>query len=186
MLPQMVKPRLYLLEQNILVHGALTKYYYIQSKITRCVGHTIAVQSPHVSIRYPVSFILSGCYTSILNGSSHLYVVAVIGFTQTAYTFEEGDGTVEVCAAFLDPTQSAPNVVIELMGSTSPSTYPAYCVNLYSTVVSKKSTHVLTTLRTQPLQLDHGTQSQLHGQSTLPVCYKGRGWHCFKCFRIQP
>ena len=73
---------------------------------------------------------LPGCYTSILNGSSHLYVVAVIGFTQTAYTFEEGDGTVEVCVTFLDPTQSVPNVVIELMGSTSPSTYPACCVNV--------------------------------------------------------
>ena len=59
MLPQMVEPRLYdyLLEQNI--HGALTKYYYIQSKITRCVGHTIAVQSLYVSIRHPVSFIFT-------------------------------------------------------------------------------------------------------------------------------
>ena len=51
--------------------------------------------------------------------------MAVIGFNQTAYTFEEGDGTVEVCAAFLqprDPSQIAPNVVVELMGSTSPDT----------------------------------------------------------------
>ena len=108
---------------------------------------------------------LPGYYTSILNGSSHLYVVAVIGFNQTAYTFEEGDGTVEVCAAFLDPTQSGPNVVIELIGSASPSTYPACCVNVYSTVVLQNSTH---------------------GQSALPVCYKGRGWHGFKCFCIQP
>ena len=59
MLLQMVEPRLYLLEQNILVHGALTKYYYIQSKITRCVGHTIAVQLLYVSIRHPVSFIFT-------------------------------------------------------------------------------------------------------------------------------
>ena len=103
---------------------------------------------------------LLGCYTSILNGSSHLYVVAVIGFTQTAYTFEEGDGTVEVCAAFLDPTQSAPNVVIELMGSASPSTYPACCVNVYSIVVSQKSTH---------------------GRSTLQVCQRG-GLALFQVF----
>ena len=51
--------------------------------------------------------------------------MAVIGFNQTAYTFGEGDGTVEVCAAFLDPTDPnriAPNIVVELMGSTSPST----------------------------------------------------------------
>ena len=68
---------------------------------------------------------LPGCYTSILNGSSHLYVVAVIGFNQTMYTFGEGDGTVEVCAVFLqpnDPTQIAPNVVVELIGFTSPDT----------------------------------------------------------------
>ena len=70
----------------------------------------------------------------LLNGCSHshvflFYVVAVIGFTQTAYTFEEADGTVEVCAAFLNPSQIAPDVVVELMGSTSPSTYPACCVN---------------------------------------------------------
>ena len=110
---------------------------------------------------------LPGCYTSILNGSSHLYVVAVVGFTQTAYTFGEGDGTVEVCAAFLDPTQIGPSVTVELMGSTSPGTYPACCVNVYSTVVSQNSTH---------------------GQSTLQVCQRGGGgdWHCFKCFRIQP
>ena len=55
MLPQMVEPRLYLLEQNILVHRALTKYYYIQSKITRCMGHAVAVQSLYVCIRHPVS-----------------------------------------------------------------------------------------------------------------------------------
>ena len=58
------------------------------------------------------------------------YVVAVIGFNQTVYTFGEGDGTVEVCAAFLDPNQIAPHVVVELMGSTSPSTYPACYVNI--------------------------------------------------------
>ena len=51
--------------------------------------------------------------------------MAVVGFNQTTYTFEEGDGTVEVCAAFLEPTdpsQIAPNVVVELMGSASPRT----------------------------------------------------------------
>ena len=91
------------------------------------MGHAIAVQSLHVSIRQLVLFI-PGCCTSTLNGSSHLYVVAVIGFNQTVYTVEEGDSTVEVCAAFLDPNQIAPSVVVELMGSTSPSTYPACCV----------------------------------------------------------
>ena len=51
--------------------------------------------------------------------------MAIIGFDQTAYTFEEGDGTVEVCAVFLqprDPSRIAPNIVVELMGSTSPDT----------------------------------------------------------------
>ena len=51
--------------------------------------------------------------------------MAVIGFNQTVYTFEEGDGTVEVCAVFLepkDPSQIAPSVVVELMGSASPRT----------------------------------------------------------------
>ena len=71
---------------------------------------------------------LPGSCTIIL----HIYVVAFIGFNQTAYTFGEGDGTVEVCAVFLDPTRIAPNVVIELMGTTSPSKYPTCCVNVYS------------------------------------------------------
>ena len=76
----------------------------------------------------------------LLNGLSHLhlflfYVVAIIGFNQSAYTFEEGDHTVEVCAAFLDPNQTSPNVVFELVGSTYPSTYPACCVNIKNTVV---------------------------------------------------
>ena len=56
------------------------------------------------------------------------YVVAVVGFNQTVYTVEEGDGTVEVCAAFLQPTnpsQIAPNITVELMGSTSLGTYSA-------------------------------------------------------------
>ena len=51
--------------------------------------------------------------------------MAIIGFNQTSYTFEEGDGTVEVCAVFLqpkDPSQIASNVVVELKGSTSPDT----------------------------------------------------------------
>ena len=63
--------------------------------------------------------------TNILKLSSFFYVAAIIGFSQTAYTFEEGDGTVEVCAVFLqprDPSQIAPNVVVELMGFTSPDT----------------------------------------------------------------
>ena len=83
--------------------------------------------------------------------------MAVIGLTQTAYTFEEGDGTVEVCAALLDPGQIAPSVVIELMGSTSLSTYTACCD---STVVSQNSTH---------------------GQSTLQVCQRG-GLALFQVF----
>ena len=65
------------------------------------------------------------------------YVVAIIGFNQSVYTFEEGDHTVEVCAVFLDPNQTSPNVVVELMGSTYPSTYPACCVYVlkYTVVV---------------------------------------------------
>ena len=58
--------------------------------------------------------------------------MAVIGFNQTAYTFGEGDGAVEVCATFLQPTnlsQIAPNVVVELMGSTSLGTYSACYVH---------------------------------------------------------
>ena len=64
-----------------------------------------------------------------------LYLVAVIGFNQASYTFGESDGTVEVCAAFLEPTgrsQIALNVVVELMGSTLPSTYSGCCVHVYS------------------------------------------------------
>ena len=54
-------------------------------------------------------------------------LVAVIGFNQTSYTFGEGDGTVEVCAAFLqprDPSQISPTVdrSIQLIGSISPGT----------------------------------------------------------------
>ena len=70
------------------------------------------------------------------------YVVAVIGFNKTAYTFGEDDGTVEVCAVLLDPTQIAPNVVLELREFTYPSTYPACCVNvLNNSLVSQKGTH---------------------------------------------
>ena len=55
------------------------------------------------------------------------YLEAVIGFNQTAYTFEEGDGTVEVCVAFLqprDPSQISPTIdrSIQLIGSTSSDT----------------------------------------------------------------
>ena len=54
-------------------------------------------------------------------------VEAVIGFNQTTYTFEESDGTVEVCDVFLqprDPSQISPTVdrSIQLIGSTSPDT----------------------------------------------------------------
>ena len=54
-------------------------------------------------------------------------LVAVIGFNQTSYTFEEGDGSVEVCATFLeprDPNQISQTIdgTIELIGSTSPDT----------------------------------------------------------------
>ena len=63
--------------------------------------------------------------------------MAVIGFNQTVYKVEEADGTVEVCVTFLNPSQIAPNVVVELMGSTSPSTYPACCVNVYNSLVSQ-------------------------------------------------
>ena len=58
-------------------------------------------------------------------GSVSNCLVAVVGFEQTVYTFGEDDGAVEVCAAFLQPTNLshiAPNVVAELMGSTSSST----------------------------------------------------------------
>ena len=58
-------------------------------------------------------------------GSVSNCLVAVVGFNQTAYTFGEGDGIVEVCAAFLepiDPSRIAPNVVVELLGHTSPGT----------------------------------------------------------------
>ena len=73
--------------------------------------------------------------------------MAVIGFNQTTYTFEEGDGTVEVCAVFLDPGQTAPNVVVELMGSISPSTYYTCYVKVY-TLKSRK-------------------RAPMHGQSTF-------------------
>ena len=84
-----------------------------------------------------LSFILAvSCCISIilelLNRSSHLlvflfYVVGIIGFHQTAYTFGECDGTVKVVCC---NSGSAPNVAVELMGSTFPSTYPCSCVNV--------------------------------------------------------
>ena len=43
-----------------------------------------------------------------------------------------------MCAAFLDLTQSAPNVVVELIGSTCPSTYPACCVNVQYCSLTKE------------------------------------------------
>ena len=61
-------------------------------------------------------------------------LVAVIGFNQTTYTFEESDGTVEVCATFTDPSQIAPNVVVELMGSASPGTANSKWNYLYQMV----------------------------------------------------
>ena len=96
------------------------------------MGHTIAVNS----YMFPLDTKLVHSYLALVLSSFMylylIYVVAVIGFNQTVYTFEEGDGTVEVCAAFLDPSRIAPNVVIELMGTTSPSKYPTCCVNVYS------------------------------------------------------
>ena len=55
------------------------------------------------------------------------FLVAVIGFNQTSYTFGEGDGTVEVCAALLqprDPSRISQTIdgTIQLIGSTSPDT----------------------------------------------------------------
>ena len=55
------------------------------------------------------------------------FLVAVIGFNQTSYTFGEGDGGVEVCAAFLeprDPSRISQTIdgTIQLIGSTSPDT----------------------------------------------------------------
>ena len=64
-------------------------------------------------------------YIYTYNSNSFKCLVAVIGFNQTSYTFGEGDGTVEVCTAFLkprDPSQIAPNVAVELIGFTSPDT----------------------------------------------------------------
>ena len=58
-------------------------------------------------------------------------LVAVIEFNQTTYTFEEDDGTVEVCTTFTDPSKIAPNVVVELMGSTSPGTANSKWNKLY-------------------------------------------------------
>ena len=84
-------------------------------------------------------------------------MVAVIGFNQKAYTFEEGDHTVEVCAAFLDPGQTAPNIVVELMGSISPSTYHACCVN----VVMQKSTHAWAKYLISKLAKEGGGYSQV-------------------------
>ena len=55
------------------------------------------------------------------------FLVAVIGFNQTSYTFGEGNGTVKVCAAFLqprDPSRISQTIdgTIQLIGSTSPDT----------------------------------------------------------------
>lgn len=53
----------------------------------------------------------------ILTARFLYHAVGVVGFEQTTYTFEEDAGTVEVCAAFLhpsDPSQIAPNVFIDL------------------------------------------------------------------------
>ena len=82
---------------------------------------------------HQVLFLCTGYQATSFHPS--VCVVAVIGFNQTAYTFGEGDGTVKVCAAFLepaDPSQIAPNVVVELMGSTFPGTYSGWCVHVYS------------------------------------------------------
>ena len=87
--------------------------------------------------------------------------MAVIGFNQTAYTFEEDDGTVEVCAAFLDPGQTAPNVVVELMGSISPSTYHTCCINVLYFVVMQKSTHAWAKYLSFKLAKEGGGYSQV-------------------------
>ena len=103
------------------------------------MGHTIAVNS----YMFPLDTKLVHSYLALVLSSFMylylIYVVAVIGFNQTAYTFEEGDGTVEVCAVFLDPGQTAPNVVVELMGSISPSTYHTCCVNVLYFVVTQRA-----------------------------------------------
>ena len=60
--------------------------------------------------------------------------MAVVGFEQTFYTVGEGNGTVEVCATFLEPTDPskiAPNVIVELMGSASPHTANSKWNELY-------------------------------------------------------
>ena len=48
--------------------------------------------------------------------------MAVVGFEQTAYTFAEDAGTVEVCTRFFQPSQIDSRVVVELLGTTTPDT----------------------------------------------------------------
>ena len=94
-------------------------------------GHNIIINQKSASTKCS----LSTLGTKLLFSTLPFYVVAVIGFNQTAYTFGEGDGTVEVCAAFSASkgrSRIAPNVVVELMGSTSPSTYSRCCVHVYN------------------------------------------------------
>ena len=66
-------------------------------------------------------------YIYSYDSNSSKCLVAVIGFNQTSYTFGEGDGTVEVCAAFLqprDPSRISQTIdrTIQLIGFTSPDT----------------------------------------------------------------
>ena len=96
------------------------------------------------------------------------YVVAVIGFNQTTYTFEEGDGTVEVCAALQDPTQIAPNVVVELMGSTS--TYPTCCVNVYNITVVLQRVPMGGAPYKSAKEWVHGHSFQMFWHSTKKDC----------------
>ena len=46
--------------------------------------------------------------------------MATVSFDQTTKMVREDVGAVEVCATFLEPTDPSENVVVELVGSTSP------------------------------------------------------------------
>ena len=46
--------------------------------------------------------------------------MAIVGFDQTTRMVGEDAGAVEVCVTFLEPTDLSENVVVQLVGSTSP------------------------------------------------------------------
>ena len=46
--------------------------------------------------------------------------MAIVGFDQITRMIGENAGAVEVCATFLEPTDLSEDVVVELVGSTSP------------------------------------------------------------------